>query len=96
MGVYSKNYQNKGTKGIRFVYLIYNPQRVKDNIEKYRKEILSIYQETIKEIEQMGGMRWLFELVWEFQEQNIDKKGEAPSFEFVLTDQDGYKDAVEK
>ena len=97
LGIAANILENKQTKGIRFVYFIYNPDKVKENIEKYRKEILSIYQKTIEEISQMGDMSWLFEAVLEFQKQNLGLSlDKTPSFEFLLTDQDGYKDAIEK
>lgn len=95
LGIAANILETKQTKGIKFVYFIYNPENVKDNIEKYGEKILSIYQQTIKEIERFGNMYWLFKAVLEFQKQNLGLSLETePTFEFKIVDQNSYRDEL--
>ena len=68
-------------------------------------EILETYKKTIDEIKIIinnKGMELLFNAVYEFQKQNMSNQhlplahDIVPSFEFILTDQDEYKNAIEK
>lgn len=72
---------------------------------KYRDKILETYKKTIDEIKIIinnKGMELLFNAVYEFQKQNMSNQhlplahDIVPSFEFILTDQDEYKNAIEK
>ena len=97
---------NHNNTKIKFVYFIYNPKRIKNLIdEKYRDKILETYKKTIDEIKIIinnKGMELLFNAVYEFQKQNISNQhlplahDIVPSFEFILTNQDEYKNAIEK
>ena len=90
---------NHNNAKIRFVYLIYNPHGIENLIdEKYRDKILDTYRETIEEINMIksnNGMELLFNTVYEFQKHKLSNQY-LPSFEFVLTDQNEYKNAIEK
>ena len=56
---------------------------------------MSIYQQTIKEIERFGNMYWLFKAVLEFQKQNLGLSLETePTFEFKIVDQNSYRDEL--
>ena len=95
LGIAANILETKQTKGIKFVYFIYNPENVKDNIEKYGEKILSIYQQTLDEIKWFDDMRWLFEAVLEFQKQNLGLSLETePTFEFKIVDQNSYRDEL--
>ena len=82
------------------MYLIYNPNKIEDKYwldKNYKESISDKHKETIDEINNMGDMCWLFKAVYEFQKEKLSKHHlPDPSFEFVLTDQDGYKKAIEK
>ena len=92
--ILKKEHSNK----IRFIYLIFNPNAVKDKIdERYKDDILSIYNETTKEISNMGDMCWLFEAVLEFQKVNLNKSlSKNPSFEFSFTAQANYSNTIKR
>lgn len=88
----------KGTitaEKVRFVYLIYNPNDVKEFIadDKYRDEILEQYQATLDEID-LFDMKELFKTIYEFQKENLKIKRNIKEgfivescFEFKLVDQ---------
>ena len=80
---------------VRFVYLIYNPNDVKEFIadDKYRDEILEQYQATLDEID-LFDMKELFKTIYEFQKENLKIKRNIKEgfivescFEFKLVDQ---------
>lgn len=97
---------NHNNTKIKFVYFIYNPKELENLIdEKHRDKILETYKKTIDEIKIIinnKGMELLFNAVYEFQKQNMSNQhlplahDSVPSFEFILTDQDEYKNAIEK
>ena len=97
LGITADILENKQTKRIRFVYLIFNPNSIEDKIDKkYKDAILSIYKDTLEEIKSMGDMGWLFEAVLEFQKKNLNLKLEkAPTFDFFLADQNNYRYAID-
>ena len=97
LGITADILENKRSEKVRFVYLIYNPQKVKEKIDyTYREAILSAYDETIAEIKRMGDMNWLFKAVLDYQQTNLNISIEkVPSFEFKLVDQDSYRDELE-
>lgn len=78
---------------IRFVYLIFNPKTetlFTGEIEKYKEEIYKIYDETKKEIQGFGDMKWLFETIMEFQREHLGLHKVKYSFDFKLVDQYDY------
>ena len=84
---------NITTKTVRFVYVIFNPDEVKDNIvQSYQKKILKQYNETLEEMGRFD-MKKLFDAIYKFQRENLTKKrlikysGEC-AFEFCFADQD--------
>ena len=97
LGITADILENKQTKKIRFVYLIFNPNSIEDKIDKKHKDaILSIYKDTIEEIKSMGDMCWLFNAVLEFQTKNLNLKLEkVPTFEFIMADQNNYRNAID-
>ena len=84
---------------IRFVYLIYNPNEIKDCIDnKYRDKILKQYKETLEEIE-LFDMKELFAAVFKVQKEKLqinrnikDGLGVECDFEFILADQNNCAD----
>ena len=91
------------TNTIKFIYLIFNPNYntdfSHDAIKKYEKKLKHQYDETIKEIEKFGDMKWLFDSIMEFQ-VNENKKLKLTnenlklpnySFRFKLMDQEKYE-----
>lgn len=92
LGIAADYLENHKRKKIKFIYLIYNPNEIPTIKEKYKEGIRLDYKTTIQEMALFKDMGWLFNAVWEFQKTKIDKEAEAPAFEFILTDQDGYKE----
>ena len=84
-------------KNIKFIYLIFNPKEVIEQVEKesYKKQIIEIYGDTKKEITDYFDMELLFESIFEIQAKRLGLEGEKYSlFEFHLVDQDNYKEKI--
>ena len=86
------------TPTVRFIYLIYNPNAVKKYMtERQWSEVESQYNKCKKEIDLFGDMKWLFDAIYKFQQENLTKKrlikysGEC-AFEFCVADQDDCLD----
>lgn len=86
---------------ISFVYMIYNPESVKEHIEAIGEEhwssISQAYNETLKEIDSID-MKLLFNTIFEFQKENPKVKKNCCgdySFEFHRVDQDSWKTLFE-
>jgi hypothetical protein len=80
-------------KNIKFIYLIFNPNEVIEQVEKesYKKQIIDIYGDTKKEITDYFDMERLFESIFEIQAKRLGLEGEKYSlFKFHLVDQDNY------
>lgn len=112
LGITAALIDNKDSKiasnTIKFIYLIFNPNYntdfSHDAIKKYEKKLKDQYDETIKEINKFGNMKWLFNSIMEFQ-VNENKKLKLTnenlklpnySFSFELMDQEKYKNYLEK
>lgn len=84
-------------KNIKFLYLIFNPNEVIEQVEKesYKKQIIEIYGDTKKEITDYFDMELLFESIFEIQAKRLGLEGEKYSlFEFHLVDQYNYKEII--
>ncbi len=84
-------------KNIKFIYLIFNPKEVIEQVEKesYKKQIIEIYGYTIKEITDYFNMELLFESIFKIQAKRLGLEGEKYSlFKFHLVDQDNYKEKI--
>ena len=84
-------------KNIKFIYLIFNPKEVIEQVEKesYKKQIIEIYGDTKKEITDYFDMELLFESIFEIQAKRLGLEGEKYSlFEFHLVDQYNYKEII--
>lgn len=84
-------------KNIKFIYLIFNPNEVIEQVEKesYKKQIIEIYGDTKKEITDYFDMELLFESIFEIQAKRLGLEGEKYSlFEFHLVDQYNYKEII--
>lgn len=80
-------------KNIKFIYLIFNPKEVIEQVEKesYKKQIIEIYGDTKKEITDYFDMELLFESIFEIQAKRLGLEGEKYSlFKFHLVDQYNY------
>ena len=80
-------------KKIKFIYLIFNPNEVIEQVEKesYKKQIIEIYGDTIKEITDYFDMERLFKSIFKIQAKRLGLEGEKDSlFKFHLVDQDNY------
>ena len=84
-------------KNIKFIYLIFNPKEVIEQVEKesYKKQIIEIYGDIKKEITDYFDMELLFESIFEIQAKRLGLEGEKNSlFEFHLVDQYNYKEII--
>jgi hypothetical protein len=84
-------------KNIKFIYLIFNPKEVIEQVEKasYKKQIIEIYGDTKKEITDYFDMELLFESIFKIQAKRLGLEGEKyPLFKFHLADQDKYKEKI--
>ena len=84
-------------KNIKFIYLIFNPKEVIEQVEKesYKKQINEIYGDTKKEITDYFNMEQLFKSIFKIQAKRLGLEGEKYSlFEFHLVDQDNYKEKI--
>ena len=84
-------------KNIKFIYLIFNPNEVIEQVEKesYKKQIIEIYGDIKKEITDYFDMELLFESIFEIQAKRLGLEGEKNSlFEFHLVDQYNYKEII--
>ena len=91
------------SNNIKFIYLIFNPQKNTDYsnsaIKSYKKKLIEQYKKTRNEIEKFGDMKWLFDSIMEFQVKENEKlkltkenlKLPNYSFSFELMDQEEYK-----
>ncbi len=80
-------------KNIKFIYLIFNPNEVIEQVEKesYKKQITDIYGDTKKEITDYFDMERLFKSIFKIQAKRLGLEGEKYSlFKFHLVDQDNY------
>ena len=84
-------------KNIKFIYLIFNPEEVIEQVEKesYKNQINEIYGDTIKEITDYFDMERLFKSIFEIQAKRLGLEREKyPLFKFHLVDQDKYKEII--
>ena len=84
-------------KNIKFIYLIFNPNEVIEQVEKesYKKQIIEIYGDTIKEIPDYFDMERLFKSIFEIQAKRLGlERGKYSLFKFHLVDQDKYKEII--
>ena len=84
-------------KNIKFIYLIFNPDEVIEQVEKesYKKQIIEIYGDTIKEITDYFDMERLFKSIFKIQAKRLGLEGGKYSlFKFHLVDQDKYKEII--
>lgn len=78
---------------IRFIYLIFNPKTetlFTGEIERFKDKIFKLYDDTIKEIQGFGDMKWLFETIMEYQSEHLELTKVDYSFDFKLVDQNNY------
>ncbi len=78
---------------ICFIYLIFNPHTetlFTGEIERFKDEIFKLYDDTIKEIQRFGDMKWLFETIMEYQSEHLRLTKVDYSFDFKLVDQNNY------
>lgn len=81
-------------KNIKFIYLIFNPNEVIEQVEKesYKKQIIDIYSDTKKEI---TDLELLFESIFEIQAKRLGLEGKKYSlFEFYFANQYNYKEII--
>ena len=84
-------------KNIKFIYLIFNPKEVIEQVEKesYKKQIIEIYGDTKKEITDYFDMELLFESIFEIQAKRLGLEGKKyPLFEFYFAEQYNYKEII--
>lgn len=83
------------TNNIKFIYLLFNPRSDADfsngAIKHYEQELKDQYDETIKEIEKFGDMKWLFECIMNYQISRLRPSKVCYSFDFKLMDQKEYQ-----
>lgn len=90
----------KANTNIRFVYILFNPNHnTSFNNEQtlsYKEKIKSIYNETIKEIENFGDMKDLFDAVMEIQKERLSLPKKKYTFKFYIANQINYIDLIKK
>ncbi len=95
LGICANILENNANPKLRFIYLIFNPQKETDFSEfkdkNHRENIYRDYQKTISEIECLGDMKWLFNAVMRYQCENLGKNYVDCDFTFSLADQTTYK-----
>lgn len=83
------------SNSIKFIYLIFNPNYntdfSNDAIKNYENKLKVQYDETIKEIEKFGDMKWLFECIMNYQISRLRPSKVCYTFDFKLMDQEEYK-----
>lgn len=95
LGIAADFLENKHTKKIKFIYLIFDPREVEDKIVEDKEEILEIYKETTKQIKRFG--KNLFKKVWDYQKESLKYNDvEMPEFEFKVCSQFDYKENIKK
>ena len=80
-------------KNIKFIYLIFNPKEVIEQVEKesYKKQIIEIYGDTIKEITDYFNMELLFESIFKIQAKRLGLEGKKYSLcEFYFAEEYNY------
>lgn len=91
--------KQKSGVSIHFVYLIFNPKietLFTEEIERYKEKIYKRYDETIEEINWFDDMKWLFEIIMEYQREHLGLQKVEYSFEFKLVDQNSYINELNK
>lgn len=84
-------------KNIKFIYLIFNPNEVIEQVEKesYKKQIIEIYGDTKKEITDYFDMERLFKSIFKIQAGRLGVEGKKySSFDFCIADQKDYKEEI--
>lgn len=84
-------------KNIKFIYLIFNPEKVIEQVEKesYKKQIIEIYGDTKKEITYYFDMERLFKSIFKIQAKRLGLEGKKySSFEFYFAEQYNYKEII--
>jgi hypothetical protein len=81
---------------VKFLYLIFNPEKVENNIdEKYRKNIITRYKEVKDFIE--GNIKVIIQIFYTVLEYQLERQ-KLPrveiNFEYELVDQNSYKDEL--
>lgn len=97
LGICANIIENDSNPNIRFIYLIFNPDKNTDfayintKIKDAKKNIIEIYNRTRKEIMSFGDFKWLFDTIMEYQSRlKPDKKLPICKFSFELLDQSQY------
>ena len=97
-GVYVSFHQKQNVT-IRFIYLIFNPKTetlFTGEIERFKDKIFKLYDDTKKEIQGFGDMKWLFETIMEYQSEHLELTKVDYSFDFKLVDQNNYIDELNR
>ena len=55
-----------------------------------------MYDDTKKEIQGFGDMKWLFETIMEYQSEHLELTKVDYSFDFKLVDQNNYIDELNR
>lgn len=81
---------------VKFLYLIFNPEKVENNIdERYRKNIITRYKEVKDFIE--GNIKVIIQIFYTVLEYQLERQ-KLPrveiNFEYELVDQNSYKDEL--
>lgn len=92
LGIAAAILQSSLGPDIRFLYLIYNPEKVAKLIDKrYRDKILAIYERVKEEMALFEN--WLFDAIFEYQKRNICPSSDVVyRFEFHRVDQESWRE----
>ena len=92
LGISAAILRGKIGPDIRFLYLIYNPEKVAKLIDKrYSDKILAIYERVKEEMALFEN--WLFDAIFEYQKQKICPSSDVVyRFEFHRVDQESWRE----
>ena len=98
LGITAGILEGEVAANIKFVYLIFNPRTDtcfdNEKIKSYKEKIESVYDDTIKEIDE-EGMEQFFKAIMKIQSVRL-KREKYYSFEFHLADQNNYLEMLMK
>ena len=88
--------QLKDNVNVKFLYLIFNPEDIKGNIvENYQKKISDRYDNVVEFIKKNNGIiKEIFQAILKYQSDIHNLPKPEVSFEFILVDQNNYKDKL--
>lgn len=86
---------NNSVNNIKFIYLIFDPEKIEKFISTKKDQILNRYRNWYNEAQKIDQAS-LFKAIVKYQAERLGYSIPAYSFEFCIIDQDSYIDKVKK